>query len=138
MVINPARYMARSRDARRISDVKSLANSISYALSGGNIRLQDTVGGCLSCTSVSGTRDTDGTNGWVKFSIISGDLSDFVAALPEDPLNNSSYYYEFASDGKKFELNARLEDPLHYVKTTSEGGTDLSKFEVGSSLTLIP
>ncbi len=139
IVINPALYLARARDSRRISDIRTLASSISYAISGGYIRLQDTTSGCLTCTSTTGTKDMDGTNGWVKFITTgSGGLSEFTAFLPEDPINDSTYYFEFASDGNKFELNAKLEDPVYYVKLTNEGGTDMSKYEVGTSLTLIP
>ena len=139
MIINPVRYMKRARDSTRISDIRTLASSISYALSGSYIKLQDTTSGCLNCTSITGTKDVDGVNGWVKFTTISlAGLSDFVSSLPEDPINDSTYYFEFASDGNKFELDAKLEDPLYSVKNTNEGGTDMTKYEVGTSLTLIP
>jgi prepilin-type N-terminal cleavage/methylation domain-containing protein len=139
MVINPATYMARARDSRRISDIRALASSITYALSGNYIILPDTTSGCLSCTSITGSKDTDGVNGWVKFTSISSEgVLDFMATLPEDPINNSTYYFEYASDGKKFELNAKLEDPQHSIKLTNEGGTDMTKYEVGTSLILIP
>jgi hypothetical protein len=139
VVINPARYMTYARDARRISDIRALANSISYAISGGTINLQDTTSGCTSCTSITGTKEPDGSTGWVKFTTTnSDDLSNYISTLPIDPINNSTYYYEFASNGIKFEINATLEDLVHYVKLTNEGGTDLSKYEVGTSLTLIP
>ncbi len=138
-VMNPAMYMVRARDSRRISDIQVLANSISYAISGGYITLQDTTSGCVSCTSITGTKDVDGVNGWVKFTKTpSGELSDFMVLLPEDPTNSSTYYFEFASDGNSFELDAKLEDPLYYVKLTNEGGTDMTKYEVGTNLTLIP
>jgi prepilin-type N-terminal cleavage/methylation domain-containing protein len=139
MVINPARYLARARDSRRVSDIRALGGAISYALSAGYIRLQDTTSGCPTCTSTTGTKDVDGVNGWVIFTTVGAEgPSDFIATLPEDPINNSTYYYEFASDGNKFELNATLEDPVYYVKLTNEGGTDMTKYEIGTSLTLIP
>lgn len=131
--------MARARDSRRISDIKSLANSISYALSGNYISLNDVSLGCLSCTSTTGTMDVDGINGWVKYTTLGfGGLSDFVTLLPTDPVNNSTYYFEFSSDASKFELSTKLEDPAHFIKTTNEGGTDMTKYEVGTNLTLIP
>jgi len=138
-VINPTLYMKRARDSRRISDVTALARAVSFALSGGYIKLQDTTFGCSNCTSITGTKDTDGVNGWVKFTTTSsGGLSEFMGDLPEDPINDATYYFEFASDGSKFELNTQLEDPQHYIKITNEGGNDMTRYEVGTSFVLIP
>ena len=137
-VLNPALIRARARDARRVSEVKILANSVAYGLASNSIRLLPT-DGCMTCNTLTGTDSIDGLSGWIKFSKITGSgLSDYISILPVDPTNNAEYYYEFASDGDKFEISVKLEDERYFENLGSDGGSDPAKYEVGTKLDLIP
>ncbi len=138
IILNPTKLRERARDAKRVAEIVSLRNAISYALTAESIKLTDTAG-CATCASQSGTRQLDGENGWVKFVILSqGGLSDYIYSLPQDPLNEGDYFYEFASNGELFELSTTIEDESYFDTLGATGGTDPLKFETGSDLSLIP
>ncbi len=136
VVINPTKVRQKARDSRRVTDLVTVSNAIKYALADTKIELVDTAT-CVTCKSTTGSRSVDGT-GWVKFTTNSGDISDFLPNLPLDPLNDSTYYYEYASDGNKFEIDATFEDESYKNSVGEDGGSNASKQEVGTNLSLIP
>jgi hypothetical protein len=119
-------------DQERLREMVYLNRIIKRAIAEGEITLVST-GSCSSCTSQTGTNAVDGVNGWVKFTIPEGKtgLVRYITALPIDP-NNRNYYYEFASDGVNFELNAEFESPQYYPLAERDGGNSSSIFELGT------
>lgn len=138
VAINPTSLLAKSRDSARLTEMESLNKGINLALADGELTLSSTTG-CTTCTSSSGTQAVDGSNGWVKFTIPTGKtgLSKYLPTLPVDPTNTGASVYTYASNGTSFELNAVLESADNATKMSTDGGNSATKFEVGSSLTLL-
>lgn len=136
VVINPTKVRQEARDSRRVTDIVTVSNALKYALADIKIELTDT-DNCSTCKSATGNRSVDGT-GWVKFTTKAGDISDFIPNLPIDPLNDSTYFYEYASNGYKFEINATFEEESYKNLVGDDGGNNPLKQEVGTNLSLIP
>lgn len=149
LVINPLEMIRESRDANRLSDLASLQRAINLAVpeataSGVEVLCSGSSGkptpGQVLCQGVSNSSDynpkaTNGT-GWVKIDLASQSSVSF-AVLPADPLNHDEYYYTYASDGKNWEITAKLESTKYNLKMIEDGGSDNSAYEVGTNLNLI-
>ena len=130
VAINPLRIMRESRDAQRLSDMDTLNRALSFALADEEIRLLANGNG----NSVSGSTAVDGS-GWVSYQKVDPDgpgLGKYLSVLPVDPVNNSDYYYEFASSADAYELNAILESQKYQSKMENDGGSDPNRYEIGS------
>jgi len=142
VVINPASMLRKSRDSKRLQDIEALVNAINLATTQSEMVLTATAG-CATCTSATGTRALDGSNGWVKFTIpaTKRGLAAFVPTLPADPINAAqggvNYWFTYASDATNFEVTAVLEDPDNAAKMANDGGNNAAEYELGTSLTLI-
>jgi len=68
-IINPAEYIAQTRDARRISDLLNVQTSIIGAIANNELQLSDT-STCGDCNSIDSSQTIDGT-GWVRFNNVS-------------------------------------------------------------------
>lgn len=136
-LINPASILAKSRDARRLADLETLSKSLALAIVDKEIDLT-TTGTCGTCTSNTGTQAVNGT-GYVKFSIPIGKigLSKYLPALPVDPINSGVNVYTYASNMTDYEFNTILESPDNVVKMTTDGGSNLAVYEIGSSLIVL-
>jgi hypothetical protein len=123
----------KARDAKRLQDMDSLVKALKLALDEGEMTLVEGKG-----DSGMGSQAVDST-GWVKYNIPSGKtgLSKYIPTLPIDPLNTDPNFYYFASNGSNFELNTILEGPDNVTKMSMDGGTDPSRYEVGTDLNLI-
>jgi prepilin-type N-terminal cleavage/methylation domain-containing protein len=133
VAINPAQMMAEARDATRMSDMDNLRKAVDLALANGDIRLSDTT----SASSETGSRATDGT-GWLPYTLVNGTgLGKYLATLPIDPDETTRhYYYGSGTDG--YEFNCTFESVKYQQKYTTDGGNDDTRYEVGTSLTILP
>lgn len=149
LVINPLETIRESRDANRLSDLASLQRVINLVVpestgSGVEVLCSGSTGdptpGAVLCQGVSNSSDynpkaSNGT-GWIKIDLTSQSGVNF-AVLPSDPLNDSEHYYTYASDGKNWEITAKLESTKYNYKMLQDGGIDNDKYEIGSTLKLL-
>jgi len=133
IAINPQSLIQKSRDSKRLQDLDALQKAITIAVVEGEMTL-----GVNAANSGSGTQAVGGT-GWVTYTVPNGKtgLSKYIPTLPIDPLNTAPNVYYFASTADAYELNAILEHPDNVTKMTTDGGTDVGRFEVGTSLSII-
>ncbi|MFA5870977.1 MAG: prepilin-type N-terminal cleavage/methylation domain-containing protein [Candidatus Paceibacterota bacterium] len=160
VIINPGELLKQSRDASRLSDIASINNalamliadqpSVSFAsttsgtvyvsLPASNANCSD-IGlpsnyACVTSTNLSKTNGM----GWVPIDLTQLSTGSPLARLPLDPSNNasSSLYYMFMADpvSKNWKFSSSLESQKYLVKTTQDGGTQDSGYEMGSDLTL--
>lgn len=138
LAIDPVSLLQKSRDARRLQDLEVMNKALNLALAEQAITLQITGANCSACASNSGSGTVtavDGT-GWVQIG--TGSLANYIAALPLDPTNDATYFYEFASTASGYELNAQFEHLSNQAKYTVDGGDSATRYEVGTNLTLVP
>lgn len=163
LVINPAEYLARSRDTQRINDLGAINSALGIFTANGG-----TVSGTTDCrlsaiaavsttatitcngshtTATLGTnaaaRAVDGT-GWVNVAFNSAAYfpggSPF-AALPIDPKNTTAYYYVYGANSTgQYELDANNLESTYYNTTQNsdgnDGGNNANAYEVGTNLTI--
>lgn len=139
VIVNPVEMIKRSRDATRVSDLGNLRSAIITALSN-STDAATTLCHNLSfpCTDLStsaGARNIDGT-GWIKVNL-AAQSTVTVSVLPVDPVNDSTNFYTYYSDGVTFELNAILESGKYESAMWNDGGDNDNVYEVGSSLVLL-
>lgn len=149
VVINPAALLAKSRDAKRLSDVDALHKAISLAIADGEIQLQ-----VVAATSSTPTTPADwgaGATGWVRFGIpaVGGKvgLIKYLPTLPADPVSGvctdaagtttANCVYTFGSTATTYEIDAVMESPDNLAKMTTDGGNSNAAYEVGTSLTVL-
>jgi prepilin-type N-terminal cleavage/methylation domain-containing protein len=144
VVINPAALLAKSRDAKRLSDIDALHKAITLAIADAELALTPAAG----TSSITGTTALDGT-GWVKFTFTAPKvgLAKYLPTLPTDPINGTctdanlnttaTCAYTFASTATTYEINAVLESPDNVLKMSTDGGNAPGIYEVGTSLTVL-
>lgn len=135
IAINPAAIMMRGRDTNRLQDMDTLTKALNLALAEGEIALATTTD---PGDSSVGTRSLAGS-GWVSFTIPTGKtgLSRYLPTLPIDPTNSGAYIYTFASTTSNFEINCAFESADNTPRMTTDGGNSTTKYEVGTSLTVM-
>lgn len=132
LAINPLSILQKSRDAKRLSDLETVSKAITLAMTDGEV----TLGDVAPVTSVAGTQKVDGT-GWVRFTPKTDGLAKWIPTLPIDPLNVAPNIYTFSSSATGFEIDAVLEHLDNVGKMQTDGGNDLTRYEVGSALSTI-
>ncbi len=100
--LNSAR--AKSRDARRLSDIKQIRTALDmYYDSSSTYPLSCTTtlgtGNCACLTSV----------GWTNTSTTNCTGTIFMQKVPSDPLSSASYTYTSTSSGQSYEIVYKLE-----------------------------
>ncbi|HVN26389.1 MAG TPA: NHL repeat-containing protein [Candidatus Paceibacterota bacterium] len=160
-VLNPQQEIAQSRDAIRVSDLKTIETSLNlYARdnqqcvlgtpgveylslidpaatssAGGDCSsLGFPADGTYHCAASSSVYNVDGT-GWipVNFSQMSGGAP--FSKLPVDPVNTSSSgeYYVYVTNGSAAKLEAYPESQKYAPLATGDGGSDPAAIESGST-----
>lgn len=146
IIINPLETIKRSRDAVRLSDVASLQLAINTLVQENLRSSQGLLCQSPAAPPCSGnsddpnpnTRKTDGT-GWVKVKFDpQGPIS--ASTLPADPINSGGYVYTYATNqtGDKWEINTMLESDKEKWRMEQDGGNNLTKYEVGLNLAILP
>lgn len=138
MAINPQSIVQKSRDAKRMQDIDTLAKALNLALAEGEIQLSVNSTSCSSCKSSTGSLDTSGS-GYVKFvvPVDKTGLSKYISTLPSDPLNTGSYVYSFGSTLNDYELNAVFEHTDNLSRMSTDGGNASAIYEVGTNLSIL-
>ncbi|MCX6737351.1 MAG: type II secretion system protein [Candidatus Parcubacteria bacterium] len=163
LVINPAEYLARSRDTQRINDLNTISSAMGiYMANNGTITA---VTGCrlsalaavttvvaFNCgantsttylTTAALARAVDAT-GWINVAFNSSTYfpggSPF-GSLPLDPTNTGSLYYVYsANSSNQYEIDANTLESTYYKTTQdsdgNDGGNNPLAYEVGTLLTL--
>ena len=132
---DPFGRLKKSRDNLRIAHLTDLHEVLERALADKR-ELKSTYGAPLSTVGFDVTFAVDGT-GWVPV-----DLTGYIPALPQDPLNGKNYtdafkesvlaQYEFISDGKFYVIRTHLEHEKNRG-LYGEDGSDNSWWEVGNA-----
>lgn len=141
IAINPARILEKSRDSQRFSDMTTLATAINLYLADGQVFPGDedkTTNDAACIADINACKKNDGS-GWVplNFSLVSSGAP--LAALPIDPTNDATYFYEIGLNQglKTYEISAAFESDSNTPKQAADGGDDANRYEVGTDLTII-
>jgi len=155
LILNPATYMAKRRDAQRVDDLNVLQTAINAYIADHNAapgRLKTAYrsdcriwpNGYTNCnTTASDIQKTDG-KGWIGCPVSSGcnssdegfgssgKLSDYISQLGIDPKKNSgnNIYLYYNVDGIKYKIDAKLE--VNKSLMANDGGVSLTTYEVGT------
>jgi len=160
VIINPGELLKQSRDATRLSDVASINHVFAMLIADQpNVSFASTTAGTVyvslpatnsncsdiglpsnyACVTEANLTKTNGT-GWVPIDLTQLSTGSPLARLPVDPSNNasSSLYYMFMADPvtKTWKFSSSLESAKYVAKTTQDGGTQDSGYEMGSDLSL--
>lgn len=158
LVINPTDMLARTRDSRRLTEVRELNKAVQIADTGGlslgtakniYISIPDTSPVCANlglpalpsgwsyvCSNTNNYRKVDGT-GWMPINFSALSIGSPLSVLPVDPINStSSLYYSYVVGGS-WELTAWLESARYLIQGIKDGGDSLA-YELGSDLLLTP
>ena len=138
LIVNPAEFIRRSRDAQRVNDLGAINSAIALYLTdattpdldGSNVvplvanRACDAVGGARTIATfapvgftvaptniVDNTTEVDG-NGWVPVNIGSIVGGSPLSNFPVDPVNDGTHFYVYGCGSGTtltYELNANLE-----------------------------
>ncbi|MFA5053458.1 MAG: prepilin-type N-terminal cleavage/methylation domain-containing protein [Parcubacteria group bacterium] len=163
LVLNPGEILAEGRDAKRIGELNSLAEGITFQFNsvvGGYkgeknkvyISLSDSSSTCNSltsllpnlsvgwsyhCVSAENLKKTDGT-GWLPISLNALPGGSPFNELPTDPKNlaagNLFFAYVYGDAG--YVLTSLLESESHRKDAEKDGGSDPNRYEIGSDLSL--
>lgn len=138
LIINPVELQKRARDATRLSDLATLQNAITVAVS------ENSATAWFLCNSVNPTPalvcagdsdDASASNangtGWVKINL-AGQAAVKVPNLPVDPTNTGVFLYSYTANATDWEINANLESTQYIGKEGTDGGDDTAVYEVGS------
>ncbi len=139
LVLNPAQQFMQSRDARRVSDLKTIDSAVAlyYGDNAGSLGNSSTTyisipdpaatstagdqcqglglpslpsGLVYHCAASSTYRKSDGT-GWIPLNFATTSFGSSLNILPIDPTNQTStgLYYTYTTDGSSYELTAIAE-----------------------------
>lgn len=101
----------RSRDAKRKSDLKQIANALEMIYSDkGRYPASSNDGKIKACTYYTDSPDSSGTCNWGASEIKDESGVIYFKSLPADP-SGFSYYYVASSSGSSFQIYAHLENP---------------------------
>ncbi|MBN1162671.1 hypothetical protein JXA34_02925 [Patescibacteria group bacterium] len=108
LFMRPAEYKAKARDNKRMSDLANFERMINEFYI---------------------------DNGYYP-DIQVDDLSMYNVKIPQDPINDATYFYTYQTDGAVYEINARLEYLTEEME--DDGGNQSEFYEVGNNLYLLP
>ncbi len=154
LVLNPAQYLAQSRDTQRMNDLDTVKNAINLYLATATSVSWTPVTSCdlsavASCTnpptgwtigSASTSTAINGT-GWINVPFNALPNGSPLSKLPLDPVNGISggvtYYYGYKSSASQtFKLVGKLESSKYSPLMSTDGGTDNNWYEVGTDMSL--
>ena len=132
VVLNPITLKQKTRDDRRLNDISTLDRAIneyfvdtaSYPDIANTLRKSNTI------PAGSTGPVENSTTGWIN-----QDLSSYMAKLPIDPVNDSTYYYSYKKSSKGYEIDVRLE--YYSTYSSNDGGNDSSLYEIGTDVSIM-
>ena len=164
IVISPAEYFRKTRDTKRIADLRSLNESLGLYLAeygDTNMGSPKTVyislpsndptcaadypnlpslptGWQYHCAPETSYQKTDGT-GWIPVNFQSISFGSPLSHLPIDPVNSADQglYYAYVTGGS-WELTAIFESKKYLKEAVKDGGSDPTMYEIGSDTSLSP
>jgi len=164
IVISPAEYFRKTRDTKRITDLRSLNESLGLYLAeygDTNMGSPKTVyislpsndptcaadypnlpslptGWQYHCAPETSYQKTDGT-GWIPVNFQSISFGSPLSHLPIDPVNSADQglYYAYVTGGS-WELTAIFESKKYLKEAVKDGGSDPTMYEIGSDTSLSP
>jgi prepilin-type N-terminal cleavage/methylation domain-containing protein len=162
ITLNPSEMLKKSRDTKRISNVKSINTALGIfqatrpTASTGTanivyVSIPDSSSTCANlglpslptgytyqCSTTANYRKTDGT-GWIPVNFNSLDIGSPISSLPIDPTNTTStgLYFTYVTGGS-WELTSQFESTSYSEQASIDGGVDPASFEFGTDLTLSP
>jgi prepilin-type N-terminal cleavage/methylation domain-containing protein len=162
ITLNPAEMLKKSRDTKRISNVKSINTALSIfqatrpTTSTGTanivyISIPDSSSTCANlglpslpsgytyqCSTSTNHRKTNGT-GWIPVNFDGLDIGSPLSSLPIDPTNTTStgLYFTYVTGGS-WELTSQFESTSYSEQASTDGGIDPASFEFGTDLSLSP
>ena len=161
VAINPAEYLRKSRDAKRVTDITSIDKSIgilealsaipSYGTANTvYVSLPDTSSTCANlglptlptgysynCVTSANLKNTDGT-GWIPLDFNSSGVVQ-LSTLPIDPTNSTSTGLYYTYIGGSYELTATFETTKYQTTVAQiDGGASDNALEKGTNLSLTP
>lgn len=135
--VNAVENKRRARDLMRITDLSVLMQAIEEYQIDNNNELpgaanttyqsdqRPDVGSCApNCANIS--------QGWFDFN-----LSDYMATLRADPINENGLIYRFRHDGVRYKLDCVLEAQKHQSMMGNDGGNDNAHYEMGTGIDTI-
>lgn len=163
LILNPAEFIAQSRDTKRIADLKSLDKALElYLANDGNAfgnsetiytSLPDTNGGAsadcnehslpdispwiYNCEFSTDFKKING-DGWLPVPFSNIPTGSPISALPIDPVNSASngQYYTYAKGS--WLLSARLTSQKYNPQNSDDSGPNANRYETGSNLDTMP
>ncbi|MDD4931630.1 MAG: LamG domain-containing protein [Candidatus Colwellbacteria bacterium] len=162
IVLNPAELLAQARDSQRVTDLRSLSDSINIWVTDNPsspmgssqtvyISIPDTSSTCANisglpslpvgwtyhCSLTADLKKIDGS-GWMPLNFNSIFGGSPISFLPIDPTNDTSSgrFYTYTSGGS-YELTALMEAEKHDA-SISDGGIFPSLYQVGNHIDLTP
>ncbi|OGY27329.1 MAG: hypothetical protein A2864_01390 [Candidatus Woykebacteria bacterium RIFCSPHIGHO2_01_FULL_39_12] len=116
--VNPAKLIFRSRDSKRIQELKEIQVAI-QSYQNDNNKFPSTAAQCPVTSPYC--KSDSGSNPWIY-----GLTTTYAKNVPKDPTNTGGYYYFYRSDanGDEYVLAARLEDASNQQLTAvvTDGG----------------
>jgi prepilin-type N-terminal cleavage/methylation domain-containing protein len=143
-VIDPTELLKRSRDAQRLTDLKTLEKAINFYITenynsnlGDSNRTYATISGVKAgnrdpSTSVENPTKIDGT-GWLPIDFTKLSTGVQISKLPLDPKNDNCYYYVYLVDSTKFTLLAKLESQKFLSLQENDNGKLPNFYELGDT-----
>jgi len=163
LVLNPGELLGQARDSKRIGELNSLASAITFhtnSIVGGYkgeentvyISLPDTVETCdtllpslpaipagwsYHCVTAENLQKTDG-DGWLPINLNATPGGSPFEQLPIDPENSAAnnLYFAYVKSDTGYTLASLLESEKQGVEARKDGGSDFSRFEVGTDLSI--
>ena len=154
LTLNPAQLLKQARDSNRTNDLSTLKSAISLYLADvsnpsigvGTNCYAHTSSSMAACTArfsggtvtLSSSLSAAGT-GWIPVNFTSISAGAPLSNLPDDPVNNATYYYAYKVDSTNltFEVNAAMESTKFTTGGTgdvvsNDGGNSTALYEVGT------
>ncbi len=163
VILNPVELFSQARDSNRVTEIQNINKAIQLyqilvgtSIGSGNIVYISTPdssptcanltlpslpsGWSYQCKTVTDYRKIDGT-GWIPVNFSSINAGSPFSALPVDPSNVAAkgLYYIYINGGvlESWELVTLLQSDKYLQKYAGvDNGSDASKFETGTDLTL--
>jgi len=160
IILNPAELLAQARDSQRISDLKSISNTIDILKTEGSVTLgssnivyisiPDTSSTCANitglpvlpsgwsyrCSPPDSVRKVDGS-GWIPLNLSAMNGGSPLPYLPIDPRNTVGSFYQYVASADDYMIKSSLESYKYQPTGSGDGGTS-TQYEKGSDMSIAP